>query len=107
MPCIDLAGPFLAVYGDLVRLQRLREFIYGIKELLYYQPIIDKAFVIFEYAKTIMTNLQFHTKLAQNELKSLLNTSDGKLIGLTIQYLEKIDKIEKLKKNKTYEIIKK
>jgi len=104
IPAIEIASPFLAAYGDLDSLKILVSFVYENPKLKYYRETVDRGVKMYELRQKILAKCKTHKEILQKDLKKLLNYNDGRLINLTLQYLEKIGKIKREKVGSTYRI---
>lgn len=104
IPAIEIACPFLAVYGSVNVLSQLRNFVYNLPELSYYRLKVDEAFIMCWIANRICWKAKALDGVLQKDLDLYLNFKDAKTVSRVIQYLEKIRRIERERINATYRI---
>jgi hypothetical protein len=104
IPAIEIACPFLAVYGSLKALLQLRSLVYNLSELSYYRLKVDEAFIMCWIANRICWKAKISNGILQKDLYQYLNFKDVKTIYRVVDYLEKIGRIKKEKEGTSYRI---
>jgi hypothetical protein len=104
IPAIEIACPFLAVFGSLKVLSQLRNFVYNIPELSYYRLKVDEAFIMCWIANRICWKAKTSNGVLQKDLPQYLNFKNAITIYQVIDYLEKIGRVKKEKEGTTYRI---
>lgn len=104
IPSIEIACPFLAVYGSLNALKKLRDLVNDSPDLRHYRLKVDEAFVMCWVANKITWRAKTLNGVLQKDLEFYLNFKDGKIISNVVQFLEKIGRIKREKAGTTYRI---
>lgn len=104
IPAIEIACPFLAVYGSVSILSSLRNLVYDLPELSYYRSKVDEAFIMCWIANRICWKAKTLNGVLQKDLDLYLNFKNAKTVSRVIQYLEKIRRIERERVDSTYRI---
>jgi len=105
VPSIEIACPFLAVYGGLKALAELREIVHRSPDLHHYRLKVDEAFIMCWVANKITWKAKTLKGVLQKDLELYLNFKDVKTISKVVHYLEKIGRIKREKSGTTYRIL--
>jgi len=102
IPAIEFGLKYYAVLGIKGQLDNIREVVEYFDELRPWRPEVEKAFEMFNLTKRLTIFLKENEGFLQKDLKKALNYSDGRLISNTIHYLERANRIKRIKAGKTY-----
>jgi hypothetical protein len=105
VPSIEIACPFLAVYGGLKALAELRDMVHRSPDLHHYRLKVDEAFIMCWVANKITWKAKTLKGVLQKDLELYLNFKDAKTISKVVHYLEKVGRIKREKSGTTYRIL--
>ncbi len=105
IPALQQGGRILAVVGDMAGLDRMQEVVDSCSELEPWSAQVGEHKRDLLLVKAILDTVQEHPRCLQTEVKGLLGESDGRRIATLLHYLERHEKIVRLKKGRTYELL--
>jgi len=101
IPAIEFGLKYNAVLGIKGQLDNIREVVEYFEELSPWRPEVEKAFEMFNLTKTIIIFLKENEGFLQKDLKKALNYNNGRLISNTLHYLERANRIKRVKTGNT------
>ncbi|MGR3809682.1 hypothetical protein [Jiulongibacter sp. NS-SX5] len=99
IPALEKALIYYAINGNTGQLKNIQDIVNYFKELQPYKDEVDKAFKRRHIAARIYQYVKANPNCFQHELKKKLEEEDGRFIAATVGYMEKADKLKRIKRN--------
>jgi hypothetical protein len=104
IPALEKGGRILAFLGDDDGLTKMKNLVTTTPELKPWIEKVEQHFQERHLFPAILDAIVKNPKCLQTDIKTLVDSKDGRHIAHLISYLEKANKITRSKKGRTYEL---
>jgi len=105
IPALEQGGTILALVGDEDGLARMNELVTSIPELENWADRVERHLEDLQLFRCIQETVKINPNCLQLELKGLVGEPDGRRVALLVSYLEKHQKIVRVKTGSTYRLL--
>lgn len=102
IPALQQGGTMMAITGNLMGLESIRDLVHEFEHLEAYRPDAAKHFKAIELFQRIRQLVLSKPGVLQNKMKAELGEVDGRQISNLISWLEKSGEISRIKSSNTH-----